>query len=202
MAGRLWFCGILCLLTACSSGTFDTEESLLAYIREEENGYMHHKKVKGVDFSLLYKPTDLLVNQELYDKTDSRTVDSLRKKYGKYMYFILSMSKNDQELLNNVAGDRGRFGGMVNELAFGMDRKVHLYTPEKDTLPMADFIYPRMYGMSRSTDIMLVYPRKEKYLNDDYINIIVEDLGFYTGEVKFKVLTENINNEPSLKFGS
>ncbi|MBC9795851.1 hypothetical protein [Sinomicrobium weinanense] len=198
--GSLWYCSVLCLLVACSSRTFDTEESLLAYIREERNGYMHHKRVNGVGFSLLYKPTDLLVNQELYDKADQKTIDSLRQKYNKYMYFILSMSKNNQELLNNVAGDRGRFGGMINELAFEMDQKVHLYTPKKDTLPMADFIYPRMYGMSRSTDIMLVYSREEKYLRDEYINVTVEDLGFYTGEVRFKIPTKGIQNEPELTF--
>ena len=44
------------------------------------------------------------------------------------------MSKNDQELLNGMASDKAKFGQMVNELAFGMEEKVHLYTTEKDTL--------------------------------------------------------------------
>jgi hypothetical protein len=28
------------------------------------------------------------------------------------------------------------------DLAFGMDKKVHLYSPAKDTVNMADFLYP------------------------------------------------------------
>ena len=89
---------------------------------------------------------------------------------------------------------------MVNQLAFGMDQKVHLFTQSKDTLEMADFIYPRMYGMSRATTIMFVFPRETEPLNEAYLNFTIEDLGLYTGEVKFKIDTKKIKNEPKLKF--
>ena len=46
---------------------------------------------------------------------------------------------------------------MVNQLAFGMREKVHVYTQKKDTLEMLDYNYPRMYGMSPTTDILLIY---------------------------------------------
>ncbi len=107
------------------------------------------------------------------------------------------MSKNNKELLSTAPKNRNEFGAMVNELAFGLGEKVHLYTQQKDTIALADFVYPRMYGMSRSTDVLLVYPRKQ--LNDEYINFTIEDLGLDTGEVKFKVPTTSINNEPKLK---
>lgn len=50
------------------------------------------------------------------------------------------MSKNNQELLNGVARDKSKFGQMVNDLAFGMEEKGHLYTPEKDTLSSGEGI--------------------------------------------------------------
>ncbi len=195
----LLFIGIV-LTTSCSKNIFDTSEELLEYIKQPENGYLYAKTVNGVDFSLLYKPTDLLVNQELTGESSASKVDSLRSKYGEYLYFTLSMSKNNQELLSNVAGNKQKFGAMVNELAFGMEQKVHLYTPQKDTIAMADYIYPRMYGMSGSTSMLFVYPRDEKVTEEEHINITIEDLGFYTGEVKFKIPTKMINNEPKLKF--
>ncbi len=188
------------LLTSCSTKTFDTSEELMQYIQQPENEYVYTKTVNGVDFSILYKPTDLLVDQELIDDAEASRVDSLRSKYGKYLYFILSMSKNNQELLSNVAGNKQQFGAMVNQLAFGMEQKVHLYTPKKDTIAMADYIYPRMYGMSGSTTMLLVYPREEDIKNEEYLNITIEDLGFYTGEVKFKIPTGIINNELKINF--
>ncbi len=193
------FTGCL-LLASCSKNTFDTSKELLEYIKQPENGYLYAKTVNGVDFSLLYKPTDLLVNQELTGESPASKVDSLRSKYGEYMYFTLSMSKNNQELLSTIAGNKQKFGAMVNELAFGMEQKVHLYTPQKDTIAMADYIYPRMYGMSGSTTMLFVYPREEKVTNREYLTLTIEDLGFYTGEVKFKIPTKMINNEPKLKF--
>ena len=184
---------------SCANSTFNNEEELWTYLKNEESGYIQHKNVNGYDFSLLYKPTDLLVLQELGDSKDAEQISVLREKYNKYLYFNLSMSKNNKELLSTAPKNRNEFGAMVNELAFGIGDKVHLFTPEKDTIEIADFVYPRMYGMSRSTDILLVYPRDKERLKQEYLNFTIEDLGIYTGEVKFKVSTRSINDEPILK---
>ena len=170
------------------------------FIKDEDNGYNYKKTIVGVDYVLQYRPTDLLVKQELGDEIDVTQLEKLRQKYNKYLYFNLSMSKNNQELLNGVARDKAKFGQMVNELAFGMEEKVHLYTPEKDTLAMADFIYPRMYGMSNATSIMIVYPRETKFMNQDYLNFVIEDLGLDTGDIKFKLNMQALQNQPQLRF--
>lgn len=186
-------------MVSCNKKTFNTEKELLTYISDEENGYVQHKSVNGYDFSLLYKPTDLLVKQEAGSDVTKEEIKNLREKYSKYLYFNLSMSKNNQELLSTAPKDRNEFGAMVNQLAFGMGDKVHLFTKSKDTIELADFIYPRMYGMSQSTTIMFVYPRNKKILDEDYLNFTVEDLGLYTGEVKFKINNNLIVKEPYLK---
>ncbi len=198
---------LLLVLSGCNQKAFDNETAFLDYIKDEANGYTQHKTVNGVDYTLTYRPTDLLVKQELGDVvTEQGSLsgvemsrrDELRNKYNKYMYFNLSMSINNQELLSSAPKNRNEFGAMVNQLAFGMNEKVHMFTQSKDTLEMADFIYPRMYGMSRETTIMFVYPRDKKALKEEYINFTIEDLGLYTGEVKFKILNKNIINEPIL----
>ncbi|AXT52110.1 hypothetical protein D1818_15145 [Aquimarina sp. BL5] len=188
------------LLSSCSTKTFESKKELWNYLNDPENEYSHTKTVNGVDFSLVYKPTDLLVDQELSDEMTDSKIDSLRRKYDQYLYFNLSMSKNNQELLSNVAGNKQQFGAMVNQLAFGMEQKVHLYTPQKDTIEMADYIYPRMYGMSGATTILLVYPKKTMVTNAEHMTLSIEDLGFYTGEVKFKIPTKIFKNELQLKF--
>ena len=191
---------LIVLAFGCGNKSFDTAEALQLYIQQPENEYVYSKTVNGVDFSVLYKPTDLLVNQELGDHKSAEIVDSLRDKYKAYMYFTVSMSKNNQELLSNVAGNKQRFGAMVNELAFGMEQKVHLYTPKKDTIGLIDYIYPRMYGMSGATTMLFVYPREQKVTNQEFMTLSIEDLGFYTGEVKFKIPTKIITNEPRIQF--
>ncbi|MDH7445720.1 hypothetical protein [Aquimarina sp. 2201CG14-23] len=194
----LLFLGVF--LYGCNSETFTTEKELLDYIMIEENGFTQSKTVNGYDFQLTYKPTDLLVEQEIGNLITDAKVKILREKYNKHLYFILSMSKNNQELLNERAGDRNEFGVMVNQLAFGMNEKVHLYTQSKDTIALVDFVYPRMYGMSRSTSILFIYPKEENKLKEETLSFTIEDLGLYTGEVKFKIDTNIIKNEPQLSF--
>ena len=193
----VFFCFVM---ISCGSKTFNTSDEMVKYINDEQNGYKYSKIINNVKYELLYRPTDLLVQQELNDNYNSKQVRKVRDKYQKYMYFNLSISLNDKELLTNVASDKARFGEIVNELAFGMEGKINLFTQEKDTLKMSDFIYPRMYGMTNNTTLMVVYPRDKEALRGEALNFIIQDLGFYTGEVKFKINSRKIQNEPKLSF--
>ncbi|CAM1365457.1 conserved exported hypothetical protein [Tenacibaculum sediminilitoris] len=197
---RIYLLLVLILISSCTSKTFETKEEMWKYLQDKDHNYLQEKNVNGYDFSLLYKPTDLLVDQELGDEITSEKVVKLREKYSRYIYFTLSMSRDNKELLSTTPRNRQEFGAMVNELAFGMDKKVHVFTPKKDTLDLLDYVYPRMYGMSRATTMLFVYPREEKYLQEEYLNLTIGDLGTYTGEVKFKVPTKIIKNEPTIEF--
>ncbi len=198
---RCFLCCISALLfLSCSQKSFSTEKEFWDYIKNPKNGLSQQKNTNGVDYSLTYKPTDALVKQELGEEYSTTQVDSLRKKYQEYIYLTLSMSKNNQELLNSKVKNRSEFGAMVNQLAFGMAEKVNLISKARDTIAMADYVYPRMYGMGGGTSMLLVYPREEKIMKNDFFHFTIEDLGFMTGEVSFRVATEPIKNEPRLKF--
>ena len=201
MASRFMVYGCLFLLCACGRPTFDTAEALQTYINDATHGYLKQKTVNDYQFLLLYRPTDLLVKQALEDDTTKPQVDSLRAKYGKYMYFNLSISKNGKEVLSTAPKNRAEFGAMVNRLAFGMHDKVHLFTSQRDTLELTDYVFPRMYGMSNATTMMFVYPRDQDAINSSTVlNFTVEDLDLFTGEVKFKIETGKIKMEPLLNF--
>lgn len=198
LIGLLLF--FLIFFFSCNKNTFNTQEELLAFLNKEQNGYIHHKMVNGIDFTLLYKPTDLLIKQELGYNIQSDSIKSIRKRCNRYLYFSLSMSRNSQELLSSFAKNRGEFGAMVNQLAFGMEDKIHLFTQSKDTLGMVDYVYPRMYGMSRSTKILFVFEKSEDEFMGDYLNFTIEDFGINTGEVKFRIDAQKIKNQPKLTF--
>jgi hypothetical protein len=196
---------ILLLLTAtfvflgCGSKAFDSKEKLWTYLKDSENGYHRIKIVNGIEYSLVYKPTDLLVEQELSDNYSAKEVKELRAKYSNYLYFNLSMSANNQEILNQKVGNRAAFGAMVNQLAFGMADKVNLISQKRDTLSLVDYVYPRMYGMSQSTDMLLVYENDQKLLNQEYLRFTIEDFGLGIGELGFNLDTKCITNQPQLK---
>lgn len=200
LKNSIFFLAAALLFISCEKRVFGTESEIKAYMSEEENNLRYEKNVNGVALALQYRPTDLLVNQEAAGDYNERKIDSLRKKYSKYMYFVLSISKNDKEILSSVNDDKEKYGQMINDLAFGMEEKIHLYTEAHDTIAMADFIYPRMYGMSNNTSIMLAFPREKEKLKEPFLYFAFDDFGASTGEVKFKVDTQAILNEPTLEF--
>ncbi|MEN1785025.1 MAG: hypothetical protein AAGF77_07790 [Bacteroidota bacterium] len=195
-----WCLAMVLLLWGCGSQEFESKAALMAYLHDPGNGYHLTEHVNGVDYALTYRPTDLLVAQELPDNYKKSTVDSLRNHYGDYLYLNLSMSAGGQELLSHKAGDRAAFGAMVNQLAFGMGSKIHLVNQVRDTLPLLDYVYPRMYGMGHSTDLLLVYKKEPRLIESDFVRLTIADLGYGTGEIAFKMPTKNFIEQPELKF--
>lgn len=191
---------IVTVLVGCQSKKFQTEEDLWDYVRNPENKLLYTKDIGNVNYQLTYRPTDILVKQELDGSAGMEELDSLRKKYAKYFYFNLSMSLNDQEILNGQVANRNTFATMLKELSFGMGSKVYLISQKRDTVPLSDYIYPRMYGMGGNTNLLLVYPREEKLLEGEYFHFRIQDFGLGTGEIGFKIPTEPFKKEPKLEF--
>ncbi len=185
---------------ACESKSFNSKEELMSHLKNTDNGYHFQKSVNGIDFSLTYRPTDLMVHQFIDGETETAEVEKLRKKYSDYLYFNLSMSANGKELLSQKAQNRAEYGAKVNQLSFGMADKVVLTDQKRDTLALLDYTYPRMYGMGRSTSLLLVYKNDDKAMQQEHLFLTVKDLGYGTGEVSFKVDTEKIKQQPQLKF--
>jgi len=194
----LFVCTLLLLLSACNQNVFDSKKELLAHLQDSKNGYIYKKEINGLNYTLMYRPTDMLVQQEINDKTTQNELDSIRSKYGKYIYLNIALAKNGEEVLNSVINKKSDFGSMVNQLVFGMGQKVHLISQTRDTLELLDYIYPREYGMSKSTNMMFVYPRNEDLLKNEYFHFTIEDIGLSTGEIGFKISTRVIKKEPKL----
>ena len=197
----------LLLITLCLTFLFHScqkavsEKKLISYIKNPENGVLIEKEIGIINYKVYYRPSDLLVNQELkaHEINTDSLIDHYKGIYHKNLYFMLSLSQNKQEVLNNLASNKQRFGSMVNQLAFGMDQKVTLITSEKDTLVLLDYVYPRTYGVSNSTDMLFAF--ENKYINQaEWIQLLIEDFGLQTGDVRFKFLTKDIRKIPTLIF--
>ncbi len=188
------------VVSACGPKSFDSKDELLAYLKNTDNGYHFQKSVNGIDYSLTYRPTDLMVSQFVQNRNANKRINQLRKKYRDYLYFNLSMSVNGRELLSQNLGSRAKFGTMVNQFSFGMAEKVHLISQSRDTLPLLDYVHPRTYGMGTGTEMLLVYEKNSVTMEQAYMLFTIKDLGFNTGEISFKIDPEKIKQQPLLNF--
>ena len=175
-----------------------TPEELTTYVQDPEHGLLQEKEVGAVRMQVQYRPTDLLVNQELQHDYSEEKVAALRHKYGQYAYFILSYSQENKEALYQPTS-YGQFSETLQNLAFRMDRFAQLTTAQQDTVPIADFVYPRTYGYGGSTQVMLVFDRKN-IPDTEWVQLVVDDVGLGAGSQRFRFRTQDIDLPLSVSF--
>lgn len=187
----------LLLLTGCTQVSYLSEEELGKYILNEDNGLIKKKEAGGLNLQVYYKPTGLLVAQELGQKQDTALYNQLNKKYGAYAYFVLDLSSNDKNALYQ-SGSYDRFSENLQTLAFRMDQFANLTTSAQDTIPVGDFIYPRLYGMSSSATVMFVFNNK-KVWDADWVSFNLSEFGMGSGNQQFRFDVNDLKKAPKLK---
>jgi len=186
----------LLFLAACSGPTHLSEKELGQYVLDPSNGLIQKKEASGLEIQVYYKPTGLLVAQELDNQKDSIAYRDLYEKYGQYAYFILDLSSNDKNALYQ-SGSYDRFSENLQTLAFRMDQYTNLTTSALDTIPVADFIYPRMYGMSSSATVMFVFSN-EKLFTSDWVSFNLSEFGMGSGNQQFRFDVSDLKAAPKL----
>jgi len=194
---------LLIVFSSCTPSTVKTEQELLTYIRDEDNGLYKKQNKNGVDIELMYRPTDLIVQQELQGKESSSPEDiqKLEDQYGKYAYFVLSFSQNDREALYARSADYGDFSEKLQRIAFRMNEYTYMSTDQQDTVYLSDFYYPRLNGMGMATQVLLAFER-EQIEQGETATLHVKDLGFGTGRVNFKIKKKDMERVPRLELNN
>jgi len=195
---RLLFLFISFAIAGCSPPEYLTAEELSQYISDPDHGLVQHAEANGYVMDVTYKPTDLLVQQEIGDQADEQNIKAARDKYSKYYYFILSLSKNNQEALHQ-SNNFNQYSELTQTLSFRMNSFVNLTTSASDTISTSDFALDRTYGLSRSTSILFVF-KKEKITDQSWVQFNLNEFGMGVGNQRFRFATKDLNGAPKIKF--
>lgn len=188
------------LTLGCRPKEFTSADELQKYIQDEDNGLKISKQVGDYKLDVTYRPTDLLVDQEVEGQTiDLKQLESIRHRYDTYHYFVLSLSRDKKEALHNSGGGMDQYSELVQVLSFRMGDYVTMTTNTSDTIPLGDFILNRTYGLSTSTDLLLVFNR-EKSQDKDWIQVNLNEFGLGVGNQRFRFRREELDQVPRLVF--
>jgi hypothetical protein len=177
-----------------------SEVKLDEYISNTKHGLVQEKVINNVSVRVLYKPPDLLAKlevQSMQNPTKEKINEIMERYQGNY-YFLLSVSPRGNEILSSAA-NRQWFSNMVSRLCFEMENFVKLISESQDTLKLITYCYPRMYGMSSSTDILFVFKQDTQLKNTDILTFKLMEFGLLTGDIKFRFRLKDIINAPKLK---
>jgi hypothetical protein len=193
------FVGCCACLMSCGDKVFDSATALNNYVSSPEHGLVQEVTSQGYNVKVTYRPTDLLVDQELGGRSfDAPTTEALRKRYSDYYYFILSLSKDEREALHQP-GQANMYGDLVQTLSFRMGHFVNLTTPASDTIAVSDFMLNRTYGLSHSTDLLFVF-NKEAARGKDWVQFNLNEFGLGAGDLRFRFKTKDLENVPEIDF--
>jgi hypothetical protein len=187
------------LLFSCGPPEHLSEQELSRYIIDEDHDLSKSIQVNDKKIQITYRPTDLLVAQELNQSHDATAdeVRKLREKYDPYYYFIVSFSDSGKEVLNNSAADFTGFSELLQTISFRMADVINLTTPKQDTIPLADFVYNRTFGLSKSTDILVVFS-KTQIKGSDWIQVNLDEFGLGVGKQSLRFDTYTLDTAPKI----
>ncbi|MEM1320867.1 MAG: hypothetical protein AAGG75_11460 [Bacteroidota bacterium] len=186
-------------ITGCTH-QLDSTKELRSFVADQRNGLTKEKTFGELNVRLSYRPTDLLVDQELGDEVATASeVERLRDQYDDYLYFLLSYSANGKEIEAWRVNSQQEFGTRVQALAFGMGQQVKLSSDTRDSIPLVDFIYQRTFGGGSSSDVLLAFDR-EAAEGSDWLNFRLQDIGLGIGTNHFRFDVAAIKALPPLPF--
>ena len=184
------------ILSACSP-QYVSEKELVEYINNEYNGLVKKKTANGMELTVTYRPTDLLVAQEVGSSVDTVLIRKAMNKYSEYAYFILSLTAEGKNALYGKSHDMSNFSDNLQTLSFRMADRVFLSNSDNDTIPVADYIFDRSFGMG-STTLMFVF-NNEKLRDCNLFTLHLREFGMHTGDQRFPFHCRDIRKMPKLE---
>lgn len=190
---------ILQALLACSPKQLE-EQALQAYIRDPDNGLTQQMTVNGTSVRLTYRPTDLLVAQEIKAQSvnSEKQIDSIRSYYQGRAYFIMHLSKNGQEIESQYLQNQVVYNQVLQYFNYGLASDIELVTTAGKRAKPLGQVYSRMFGSTNVTSLMLVFDRSE--LDDtDKFKVVFNGAKLGIGKCSFPFEYSAMNKIPSLK---
>ncbi len=193
------YVSLLLALSSCVKQKV-SEEELKKFLRDTDNGLRQSITAGEFTVDATYQPTDLFVLRELGStKADTASLKKWHSKYGGHYYFILSISKNGKEAVTPTQMPYDQFSDLLQTISFRMGEYVNMTTAKQDTIPLADFIYNRTFGMATGSDILMVFD-KQKAKNTDWVQINLKELGLGLGTQNFRFERDKLDNVPMIYF--
>lgn len=177
----------------CCKPTKVEADELVGYIKKGENGLIQTTEQQGYKLSVYYKPTDLIISQQLNNR-EKKEIDSLKRALEPYQYFIFSVLKQGEDLETGWAKQRVSFADKLSYLNLGFSTEIKLVV-DQETVELQDYLYLRSYG-SNASDFLLVFKNTKK--KDLEIRINGHALGF--GAASFSFKQTDIDKVPQLIF--
>jgi hypothetical protein len=199
MKRSISFLTLLFIFTVSCAPPYLTVDELKNYILVSDHGLKKEVLIDDYKVRVTFRPTDLLIAQEVESLPHPTQVTRLRNKYGSHYYFVLSLSKSEREAIQAGVMPHEEFSELLQIISFRMGAYVNMTTARQDTIPLADFAYSRTFGMGASNDILLVF-NKKKITDQQWVQINLAEFGLGLGRQSLRFNCKDLDGIPEIDF--
>lgn len=130
-----------------------------AYLADPAHGLAHAVEVNGATITCAYRPTDLLVQQDLagVPAVTPTVRDSVARAYTGKTYCTVTLARQGQELENQFVNDPTTYQQVLTYLNTGLAADAFLVTTPHDSVAAAASMYVRQYGTTGHSTVLLVF---------------------------------------------
>lgn len=195
-----WLVGLLgasgLLLNSCASPLPPAEYQ--AYLADPAHGLTQTVEANGATITCTYRPTDLLVLQDL-TSTPTAGRDSLARAYAGKTYCTLTLARNGRELENQFVNDPAAYQQALTYLNAGIAADAFLVTTPRDSVPAVASMYLRQFGTTGHSTLLLVFDTHQLTPQQGFhLTLRGQRLGL--GTLLFPFTAHDLAALPSLKF--
>ncbi len=188
----------LALMHACTERSQYSETDLIKYLSSNER-FFKTSTSGDITLRVTYRPTDLMVAQELRGiaHPTEQAITHARQKYDHHYYFIMSLSRSGKELLTPSATGMAQFSELLQTISFRMHEVVNMTTFGGDTIPVADYVYNRTFGLGSSTDLLFVFERTAAQ-DQEWVQLNINEFGLGIGRQFLRFRVTDLENAPDI----
>lgn len=172
-----------------------------AYLADPAHGLTHTREVNGATITCTYRPTDLLVLQELGNRASTSAArDSVARAYAGKAYCVLTLSKNGGEIENQLINNRPVYEQALTYLNTGIAVDAVLASKATpDSVAALTSMYLRNYGSTGRSTVLLVFD-VAKLSTSQGFTLSWHDRQFALGNQRFAFTSKALGAIPALRF--
>ena len=185
--------GVLLLaLAACSPQKApQTTAEYVQWFEAEDHGYLAEKCFRGFCFRAQLQPKELLVANQLRNKTTAATADleALESAYENGQHVRLQLQRDAEseqkglDLPALISSDYSEYASNTEYLAFDLKSNAMLVR-DADTVKAIGYHYERSFGMGHPETFVFVFPEFEQAGNSP-LRFVFDDPVLGCGRIKF-----------------
>lgn len=160
---------------------------MIAYINDPDNGLQKTEQTGKVKVVLTYKPWQLMAGKQPGAK--NKTVNKRPAYFDNKLFFVLSLSANNKELLRQLPFNQ--YSKMVQVLAFKIAEFVDITPDEGKPVQPLECIFQQTYGMGIANNLLIVF-NKSALLDANNLTVQLKEFGLNLGNLTFTLETKNI----------